>query len=63
MTALTRGYIYCDGDPCTSQDPFEGDENETVTSLRAGLRSLGWRRINGKDYCPECVADRRWGVS
>lgn len=44
----------------TTMDGFEIRqvfiEGNTVRSLRAAAKKLGWGRVNGGDYCPGCMA-------
>jgi hypothetical protein len=44
--------LFCDVDPCGQWANVDGDD---ARSLRMTARRIGWRRIDGKDYCPEHV--------
>ena len=46
--------IHCDGkspDCAWSNEPIQGDPNETATHL---LRSSGWVTVRGKHICGDC---------
>jgi len=61
VTIIHVLYVYCDTDDCENGNNagLEGRPGQTRTDLRADMRSNGWRRIGGKDYCPECVAEMK----
>lgn len=42
--------IHCDG--CNEWE--QGEEDETLTSLRRFLRKVGWITSTSGDYCPSC---------
>ena len=55
--------IYCDQEHGTGDVAFPDldavnwiDGPATAATLRREARKLGWRRIMGADYCPDCVA-------
>lgn len=52
---------YCDTPDCDRSNNVgaEGTPGQSKTELRAEMRAAGWRRIDGKDYCPDCVRDRK----
>lgn len=58
-------FIFCDnehgtGDVCLP-DPDDGSlkqkivEGNTVRALRVEAKQKGWGRVNGGDYCPDCM--------
>ena len=50
---ITQIYeMVCDGE-CS--DCITGDLNESLDTLRERADKEGWKRIDGKDYCPECA--------
>lgn len=57
MGAMKQTLIYCDGENCPHDGPYNPDyEAGSAARQRQQYRQDGWRYINGKDYCPECVA-------
>jgi len=57
MTATIETIITCDGLTCQSDRAYaDGDQKMDSASMQRANFSWGWRFINGKDYCPECVA-------
>lgn len=46
----------CDFCNTTYPDEWKG---ESVEVVREQMRKAGWKRVNGKDKCPECI---RFGV-
>jgi hypothetical protein len=55
----TLRYLYCDSQECKGDEPHTvaPHAGTTATELRNDAAKRGWKRIGGKDYCPEC-ADR-----
>ena len=69
MSVVKETLIFCDGSKggllandfaCPMDGPYgDGDSrSRTAASQRDGYKLDGWRFINGKDYCPACVARR-----
>jgi hypothetical protein len=42
--------------------PLEAQEGiyETKRELLQRAKKLGWKRFKGKDYCPNCCAEKNW---
>ena len=56
MTIVTEHILICDGPACRLDETYaDGDarHNQKSELLRAA-RLDGWRRVKGKDYCPDC---------
>jgi hypothetical protein len=50
-----------EADPYTEYHVLEGQESlyETKRKLLQRAKKYGWKRIKGKDYCPNCVRNRK----
>lgn len=48
--------IWCDGVCCD----WTQIACSRVNSARKEAAKSGWRVVNGKDYCPECVEKEVW---
>lgn len=64
MTAIRQTMIYCDGDEdsCPMENcPWGGGDGSfhlmPVANQRLEMKTEGWKRIAGKDYCPHCAKE------
>jgi hypothetical protein len=63
MSAVAQWLVYCDDPECEhpGREAHEGDPTvsmQGITYKRRVLKREGWRRIKGKDICPDCVKRR-----
>lgn len=51
--------IHCDGCGKRRSDGLLSGTTRTRGSVRRAAKEEGWRYINGKTLCPECVAKKK----
>lgn len=54
MSAIIDRFIFCDGE-CGENFGLDSRGLRTINEQRQEAREQGWKRKNGKDYCPECA--------
>lgn len=57
MAIVVETFIICDGHGCGNNFGVD-DRQRTGAQQRREMKFNGWKHINGKDYCPSCVAER-----
>lgn len=61
----TNYQITCDqcDDDCRENEPVHSMQeiglDATIGQFREVLKSLGWRFVKGKDFCPQCAARKK----
>ena len=51
MSLIVEIFALCDG----CDETFPDFRADTKKQVRVYMRDNGWKRINGRDYCHECV--------
>jgi len=59
MSVRRYSTIWCDADDCYF---WKHLEHSYRRGGRKEAQQDGWRRVNGKDYCPDCAAKRAKGA-
>lgn len=61
MSTVWQAWIYCDGEvDCDFRSDawLVGEGTASPTEQRVKLKSDGWSRYRGRDYCPQCTEAR-----
>lgn len=57
MSIEARFVCFCDAPDCERGNAAGLDAMPTRADLRDAMKDDGWKRLGGKDYCPDCVVD------
>lgn len=47
--------VFCDGPDCADWVHGTTGTRPNAAEARSNARRYGWKRIDGKDYCPDCA--------
>ena len=63
MTIRHLHFAFCDVHENQADEDAATENYFSVEDLRAVMKAEGWKRKNGKDICPYCIATRKTETS